>query len=59
MLLIQPETAEFTLPAGRYVLALKNQGYEFTVSGKVTDPAQCLERTDAANGEFYSDCKKQ
>jgi hypothetical protein len=59
MLLIQPENAEFTLPAGRYVLALKNQGYEFTVSGKVTDPAQCLERTDAANGEFYSDCKKQ
>jgi hypothetical protein len=25
----------------------------------VTDPSQCLERTDAANGEFYSDCQKQ
>jgi hypothetical protein len=59
MLLIQAENPEFALPAGRYVLALKNQAYDFTVNGKVTDPAQCLERTDAANGEFYSDCKKQ
>jgi hypothetical protein len=58
MLLIQAEKADFALPAGRYVLALKNQGYDFTVSGKVTDPMQCLERTEAANGEFYSDCQK-
>jgi hypothetical protein len=59
MLLIQAEKADFALPAGRYVLALKNQGYDFTVSGTVTDPMQCLERTEAANGEFYSDCQKQ
>jgi hypothetical protein len=59
MLLIQAEKGDFALPAGRYVLALKNQGYDFTVSGKVTDPMQCLERTEAANGEFYSDCQKQ
>jgi hypothetical protein len=59
MLLVQPENADFTLPAGRYVLALKNQGYDFTVAGKVTDPSQCLERTDAANGSFFSDCRKQ
>jgi hypothetical protein len=58
MLLIQPENAEFELPAGRYVLALKNQGYDFTVAGRPTDPSQCLERTDAANGTFYSDCEK-
>jgi hypothetical protein len=58
MLLVQPATPDFVLPAGRYVLALKNQGYDFTVPGKVTDPSQCLERTDAANGEFYSDCQK-
>ncbi len=58
MLLVQPENANFTLPAGRYVLVLKNQGYDFTVAGKVTDPAQCLERTDAANGQFFSDCQK-
>jgi hypothetical protein len=58
MLLVQPEKADFALPAGRYVLVLKDQGYDFTVAGKVTDVAQCLERTDAANGEFYSECQK-
>jgi len=58
MLLIQAENADFALPAGRYVLVLKGQGYDFTVAGKPTDPSQCLERTDAANGEFYSDCQK-
>jgi hypothetical protein len=57
MLLVQPENADFALPPGRYVLVLKNQGYDFTVAGKITDPAQCLERTDAANGAFYSDCQ--
>lgn len=59
MLLIQAENTDFTLPAGRYALALRNQGFDFTVAGKVTDPWQCLERTDAANGTFYSDCQKQ
>jgi hypothetical protein len=58
MLLIQAENADFVLPAGRYVLVLKNQGYDFTVAGKITDPSQCLERTDAANGAFFSDCQK-
>jgi hypothetical protein len=59
MLLVQAENADFALPPGRYVLVLKNQGYDFTVAGKITDPSQCLERTDASNGEFYSDCTKQ
>ncbi len=58
MLMVQPADANFELPAGRYVLALRNQGYDFTVAGKVTDPSQCLERTDAANGAFFSDCQK-
>jgi hypothetical protein len=59
MLLIQPENPDFTLPPGRYVLALKSQAYDFTIAGDATDPSQCLERTDAANGTFYSDCPKQ
>jgi hypothetical protein len=59
MLLIQAEKADFALPAGRYVLVLKNEGFDFTIAGKVTDLSQCLERTDAANGSFYSDCQKQ
>lgn len=58
MLLLQPENADFELPAGRYVLTLKNQGYDFSVAGKITDKAQCLERTDAANGSFYAQCEK-
>lgn len=58
MLLVQSEKPDFALPAGRYVLVLKDQAYDFTVRGKVTDLAQCLERTDAANGAFYSECQK-
>jgi hypothetical protein len=58
MLLVQPEKADFALPAGRYALVVKDRGYDFTVAGNVTDVAQCLERTDAANGEFYSECQK-
>lgn len=59
MLLLQPEKADFSLPAGRYVLVMRDRGYDFTVAGKVTDPAHCLERTEASNGVFYSDCTKR
>jgi hypothetical protein len=59
MLLVQPEKVDFGLPSGRYVLVLRNQGYDFTVAGEVKDPAQCLERTEASNGIFYSDCEKK
>jgi len=59
MVLVQPDKADFALPAGRYVLVLRDQGYDFTVAGKVTEPSQCVERTDAANGTFYSECQKQ
>jgi hypothetical protein len=58
MLLVQPAEPDFTLPAGRYALALRNQGYDFTVAGEITDLSQCLERTDAVNGSFYSGCQK-
>jgi hypothetical protein len=59
MLLVQASDPDFTLPAGRYALALKTQGYDFTVAGNITEPWQCLERTDAANGMFYSDCQNK
>jgi hypothetical protein len=58
MLLVQSDKPDFALPSGRYALVLKNQGYDFTVAGTVTDIAQCLEQTDAANGIFYSQCRK-
>jgi len=56
MVLVQSDKADFSLPAGRYVLVLKDQGYDFAVAGNIAEPAQCLERTDAANGAFYSEC---
>jgi hypothetical protein len=56
MMVIKPDGV--ALPPGRYVLVLKRQGYDFTVAGKITEPNQCLERTEAANGTFYSACSK-
>ena len=57
MMLIKPDEG-VVLPSGRYVLVLKKQGYDFTIAGKITDPNQCLERTEATNGTFYSPCSK-
>jgi hypothetical protein len=58
MLMIRPENADFVFPAGRYGLVYKDQAYDFTVAGPVTEAAQCLERIKAANGAFYSECRK-
>jgi hypothetical protein len=57
MMLLKPDDGVVLSP-GRYVLVLKRQGYDFTVAGKITDPNQCLERTEAVNGTFYSPCSK-
>ncbi|PDT87296.1 hypothetical protein CO669_25920 [Bradyrhizobium sp. Y36] len=56
MLLLQPEQDGFTLSPGRYVVVVKGMGYDFTVAGTITDPNQCVERINAANGAFYSPC---
>ena len=58
MLMVRPENSEFELPAGRYGLVIKGLAYDFTVEGPITDPAHCLERVEAANGSFYSECGK-
>ena len=57
MIVVRPDSPEVVLPPGRYALLLKRQGFDFTIAGDVTDPDQCLERTEAANGTFYSPCK--
>ena len=57
MILIKPENNAFTLPAGRYGLVINGVAYDFSVDGRVTEPSQCLERTAAANGTFYSECR--
>jgi hypothetical protein len=58
MLMFQSEDPEFVFPSGRYALVLKSQAFDFTVAGPITEPTQCLERTEAANGTFYSECRK-
>jgi hypothetical protein len=58
MLLLRPEDPDFVLPAGRYAMVLNGLSYDFAVTGDVTESAQCLERTVAANGTFYSECRK-
>jgi hypothetical protein len=58
MIVIRPQNDGFSLPAGRYALALKSTAYDFTVSGAVTDPAHCLERTDALDTQVYSECRQ-
>jgi hypothetical protein len=57
MLMIRPENADFVFPAGRYGLVVKGQAYDFTVAGRITERAQCLEGIKAANGTFYSECR--
>jgi CBS domain-containing protein len=56
MLMIRPENVDFEFRPGRYGLIFKDQAYDFTVAGQITDAAQCLERVEAANGTFYSEC---
>jgi len=46
------------LSPGRYALVIKGVAYDFSVAGSVSDPMQCLERVEAANGSFYSPCQK-
>jgi hypothetical protein len=57
MLMIRPENEDFVFPAGRYGLVIKGQAYDFTVSGPITEAAQCLEGIKAENGTFYSECR--
>jgi hypothetical protein len=58
MIIIRPQSDDFSLPAGRYALALKTGAYDFTVPGAITDPAHCLERTDALDTQIYSECRR-
>lgn len=58
MLLIGPEGTELELSPGRYALVLSGLAYDFSVAGNIKDSVHCLERTTAANGVFYSECRK-
>lgn len=58
MVVVRPANPNFTLSPGRYVLMFKNQAYDFSVSGTVSDTAQCLERTDLPERSVYSECRE-
>jgi hypothetical protein len=57
MILIRPDDENFVFPAGRYVLALRGVGYDFTLDGAKSDAAHCLERTDAVNFPVFTECR--
>ena len=46
MVLLRPSEPGFMLVPGRYMLVYKNQAYDFSVAGAITDTAQCLEQTE-------------
>jgi len=50
--------ADKPLGPGRYGLVLKDEVYDFTIAGEITDSKHCLESVAAANGSFYSECRK-
>ena len=56
MILIKSDGEDFALSSGRYVLAFNGTAYDFTVDGKISDPAQCLDRVEAAKGTVYTAC---
>ncbi len=58
MIVIRPADPDFTLSPGRYVLMFKNQAYDFSVAGTVSDTAQCLERSDLPDRSVYSECRE-
>jgi hypothetical protein len=57
MITIRPDPPDFTFPAGRYALVLKGAAYDFTIDGRTTDAAHCLERTDALVAPIYTECR--
>ncbi len=57
MVAVRPESAGFELPAGRYAIVFKDLAYDFSIGGEITEPAQCIERVEAANGIVYSECR--
>jgi hypothetical protein len=58
MVVIRAADPNFTLSPGRYVLMFRNQAYDFSVAGTVTDTAQCLERADLQDRSVYSECRE-
>jgi hypothetical protein len=59
MVLLRPDSPEFSFPSGRYALMLGAQAYDFVIAGDVTDPAQCVEGVATVRGPVFYECKAQ
>jgi hypothetical protein len=57
MIVVKPENDAFMLSPGRYGLVVNGLAYDFAVDGWMNEPSHCLERTEAANGTFYTECR--
>lgn len=58
MIIIRPADPTFSLSPGRYVLMFKNQAYDFSVAGTVSDTSHCLERADLQDKSVFSECRE-
>jgi hypothetical protein len=57
MVVAQPVDPDFAFPSGRYALVFAGLGYDFTVEGPITAPAQCLESFEAMSGPVFTECR--
>lgn len=58
MILIRPTDAGFSFSPGRYALVLKNVAYDFSVAGSISDPSQCVLRSDDSDAPVFTECPK-
>lgn len=57
MILVRPDNPDLVLPAGRYVLLMNDEPYEFSVAGDVSDPRSCVEGFPTPHGPVFHVCK--
>ncbi|MCL2713427.1 MAG: hypothetical protein FWD68_02210 [Alphaproteobacteria bacterium] len=56
MVFLRP-AADATLAPGRYMLVFRNTAYDFSIQGRVTGRAHCVERMETQSGPIYSECR--
>jgi hypothetical protein len=59
MVIMRPDSEDFSFPSGRYELLLGAQSYDFVIAGLITDPAQCVEGIATPRGPAFYECRAQ
>ena len=59
MVMMRPDSEDFSFPSGRYELLLGGQNYDFAIAGPVTDAAQCVEGVATGRGPVFYECRTQ